>query len=174
MLTTVLLIRIPVRKNREIRFVGIAAFIVLGVIVPQLGDMALEAYHIQGSVQNATGLSVNRMAQVMQRQIETVVERGVDYGQITGLNTFFRESADRIEAVELFGLGTNNVVYARASGAYVDKLSKGAWDSFAALLRYESAWAGGIFAAALLCRQIGKRHRRNNQNACTIERHKAG
>ncbi|MDL2217590.1 GNAT family N-acetyltransferase [Christensenellaceae bacterium OttesenSCG-928-M15] len=148
MLALILLTRFTLFRNARFRFVFCALFLSLSVLVPQGTDMALELWRTNAYVESSATQSTQRLAQTMQQQIDLVMEKGVDYARISGLDAYFAENAENIASVERFSLDANNRVSARPSSTYVQTLVSQSTHMFLELMAFETAWALVLTTAA--------------------------
>ena len=141
----IVLARLKVRKpSGQFRPLRCALVICLTVLLCLGADLGIEAFKVDQEVEKNVTRSAQRIAQTLQQEIDTVVEKGVNYDDIASLSPFFRENAASIPSVDSFQLDLNNKVVAIPSEAYMaDSVSKVA-------AQYAAAWG----RVALCCLPI--------------------
>lgn len=113
-------VRFPVKKQGSFRLLLLSAIVLATVVAAQGVDMALESAWASQKIEISTTRSAQRIAQVLQTQIDDVQRKGVTYEDIGTLDAYFAKSAESINTVDGFALDINNRVTATPSRAFMD------------------------------------------------------
>lgn len=82
-------------------------------------DCAIETVKIRQTVGSLTAQSAQKIAQVIQEQIDNVVKMGVSAADISDINGYLRKNASSCEMIDALTLGANNKVQVQISQNYV-------------------------------------------------------
>lgn len=152
--------RFPIRKDGRFRLMLVSALALLIVVLAQGADLAMESEWASQKIEVSTTRSAQRIAQVLQTQIDEVMDKGVTYDDIGSLDAYFESSAESAEAVDSFTLDMNNRVKALPSQTFIKENKKSVNRLYWAALGITAAAALvlllAIFGLMKLCGYIKK------------------
>ena len=82
-------------------------------------DCGIETVKISQTVESITAQSAQKIAQVIQEQIDNVIKMGVSAADISDINGYLRKNASSCEMIDSLTLGANNKVQVQISQSYV-------------------------------------------------------
>jgi len=119
---TIVLTRFRVRNKKGVFRPLACALLICTAVLGTLGaDIAVEAVKDRQEIALNVNRSAQRMAQTLQQEIDSVVDKGVKYDDIYSLESYFTESARSVSSVDSFRLDLNDKVVAVPSESYISK-----------------------------------------------------
>ena len=92
------------------------------LLLPQGLDCGIEAVKSAQLAERSTAQSAQRIAQVVQQQIDNVVQKGVASEDLTDISSFLRKNAAQSSTVESLAIDSSGRVMAQASTEYSSAL----------------------------------------------------
>lgn len=172
-LCTILLARLPMRDAKGLfRPMACALAICLTVLCSLGLDLGLETIKSRQEIALNVTRSAQRMGQILQQEIDSVVAKGVGYDDIYSLETYFYENARSIPSVDSFRLDLNNRVVAVPSQDYIAQSISNALSSYLQAWGHVALCLLPAPVAALIWRHVQRRGKKGAGTAQTAERNK--
>lgn len=106
----------PERKNLALRLMLVLS---LAVTTAAVVDAAMVCTRFYQIVDDATTQTANKMAQALQSQVDSVVEKGVPAARIYDLNGWLAQNSSEMDIVTSFNLERNNKITANVDQEYI-------------------------------------------------------
>lgn len=112
---------IMARVKSEGRNLALRLLLVLSLAVTTAAvvDAAMVCARFYQIVDDATTQTANKMAQALQSQVDSVVEKGVPAARIYDLNGWLAQNSSELESVTSFNLERNNKITANVDQEYI-------------------------------------------------------
>jgi len=117
-LAAVIIIASKMGPGRK-RLRAFALLLSICLLLSQGVDCAIETVKINQKVENITAQSAQKIAQVIQEQIDNVVRKGVSAADLSDINGYLRKNASSCEMIDSLTLAENNKVQVQISQNYI-------------------------------------------------------
>ncbi len=145
MLAAVLVLSTLLRKQKKFKPVAIAIALCVTVLAAQTVDMGIETVKLNTQIHNITSQSVQKIAQVLQQQVEGVMDKGVGTDEMYDVYGWLDDIDEKLDSVDRLDFTGEGKVRATLDESDVRRSTLRAVRTLAFHLALEAA------ACALLC-----------------------